>query len=690
MLSPFRKNFLSAIFILKIAHRKKSNHTLIMKRISKYLFLGLILMGCNSSKTSKTKESPTILKIGDQKVSVSEFKYIYNKNNSKSEDAFTESSLNEYMDLFVNFKLKVLESERLRLDTVPSFIQELDGYKKQLAKPYLSEQTFNEQLVKEAYDRLKHEVHAAHILIKVAEDACPEDSLIAYNKAIEIRKKAIAGEDFGQLAVKHSDDPSAQGIEGRAGNKGELGYFTAFSMVYPFESAAFNTPVGDISMPVRTQFGYHLIKVEDKRESKGEVRVAHIMVQAQNGLDEVDSLTAKKKIDDIYARLQSGGDWNELCNKFSEHEPSKSQNGELQPFKLGGQLGAPEFEEKAFSLKTAGEISEPVKSTYGWHIIKLIEKIKIKSFDESKAELEKKIKRDSRSKLSHNALIKRLKAENKVVEVSAMKAYVLSKGDSSLAEGNWVNSDEKNLNNTLLTINGVPYSVKKFFTYVSKNQKRKKVCAAPDFLMNSFYNTFVNEMIYEYEESHLADKYIDYRMLVKEYHDGILLFQLMDDMVWSKAVKDTVGLKAYYEANKEKYQWKERAKATTYSLEDVTKLSALKKDIADSLTKEELITKYNKESSLMLNIENGTFEKGQNKLVDASDWTVGLHEVTVNNKKQLVLISKTTPAAAKALSEARGIIISDYQNYLEREWVESLKKEKEIVVNQVELKKLVK
>ncbi len=661
-----------------------------MKRISKYLFLALAIVGCNSSKTSKTKESPTILKIGDHKVSVSEFKYIYNKNNSKSEDAFTEKSLNEYMDLFVKFKLKVLEAERLELDTVPSFIQELEGYKTQLAKPYLSEKTFNEKLVQEAYDRLKYEVNASHILIKVPEDACPEDSLIAYNKAIEIRNKALAGENFGELAVKHSDDPSAQGIEGRAGNSGQLGYFTAFSMVYPFESAAFNTAVGEVSMPVRTQFGYHLIKVNDKRESKGEVKVAHIMIQAPNGLDKADSLAAKKKIDEIYARLQNGGDWNELVSQFSEHEPTKSQNGELQPFKLGGRLGAPAFEEKAFSLNTVGEISTPVKSTYGWHIIKLIEKIEIKPFDETKAELEKKVKRDSRSKLSYNALIKRLKSENKIVEVPAMKAYVLSKGDSSLAEGNWTNTEEKNLSNTLLTINSVPYSVKDFFEYVENNQNRKKICTAPDVLMTSFYNRFINETIYDYEESHLADKYIDYKMLIKEYRDGILLFQLMDDMVWSKAVKDTVGLKAYYEANKEKYQWKERATATIYALEDYSKIKALKKDIADSLTKEELIAKYNKESSLMLNIENGVFEKEQNVIVDAADWTVGLHEVTVDDKQYLVKISEVKPAATKELNEARGIIISDYQNYLEREWIESLKKEKEIVINQVELKKLVK
>lgn len=661
-----------------------------MKSLAKYLLMPLILIGCNSSKTSKTTQSPTILQIGDHKVSVSEFQYIYNKNNSKSADAYTEKSLNEYMDLFTNFKLKVLEAERLKLDTVPSFIQELEGYKKQLAKPYLSEKTFNEKLIQEAYNRLKYEVNASHILIKAAEDACPEDSLLAYNKAIEIRNKAIAGEDFGQLAIKHSDDPSAQGIEGRAGNKGELGYFTAFSMVYPFESAAFNTKVGEVSMPVRTQFGYHLIKVNDKRESKGEVRVAHIMIKAANGIDKTDSVAAKKKIDEIYTRLQNGGNWNELCTQFSEHEPTKTQNGELQAFKLGGRLGSPAFEEKAFALTSPNEISEPVKSAYGWHIIKLIEKIELKSFEESKEELEKKVKRDSRSKLSYNALIQRLKNENSITEVNEMKKYVLSKGDSSLAEGDWSNTDNTNINKTLLSINNVPYTVNDFFQYVSKNQNKKKICSAPAFLMNSFYNKFIDETLYAYEESHLADKYLDYKMLVKEYRDGILLFQLMDDLVWNKAVKDTVGLKAYYEANKTKYQWKERATATIFAIEDPSKLEDLKKDIVNNLSNEELLTKYNKESSLMLNIEKGEFEKGQKEAIDATSWSKGLHEVVVNNKIHLVQITETKPATTKLLSEARGIIISDYQNYLEREWIESLKKENEIIVNQVELKKLVK
>lgn len=650
----------------------------------------LLLAGCSSNKQAKTEEQPSILEIGNHKVSTKEFKYIYNKNNSKSDDAYSKKSLDEYMDLFVKFKLKVLEAERLKLDTVPSFIKELKGYQKQLAKPYLSESSFTEKLVQEAYERMKYEVSASHILVKVNEDASPIDTLKAFEKITEIRNKAVNGEDFGELAFKHSDDPSAQSINGRDGNKGALGYFTAFSMVYPFESGAYNTPVGKISLPLRTRFGYHIIKVSDKRISKGEVKVAHIMIKAANGMAAEDSIQARKKINEITQRLKDGGDWNELCQQFSEHEASKAQNGALQPFKLGGRLGSPEFEEAAFSLVKIGDISAPVKTSYGWHIIQLLERIEIKPYEKIKADLEKKIKRDARSKLNYKALITRLKKENNFTPSSETIDKTLASADSSLSLGSWkAPSDASLLSKTLFTLNEKAFTVNDLNNYILKVQRAKKG-SDPSYLMKSYYDTFVNESVYEYEEAHLADKYVDYRMLIKEYRDGILLFQLMDDKVWSKAVKDTVGIKAYYEANIENYQWKKRATASIYVLEDTSQVEDLKNDITKGLTIDDLQKKYNSESALALTIEEGIFELGKNKYLDKIPFEVGIKTQTIDHKSVITRITEIKPAGPKALNESRGIIISDYQNHLETEWIQELKQQQTIKVNQEELNKLIK
>ena len=658
-----------------------------MKKVTFFILVIAVISACSSNKQSKSKV-PVILEIGEHKVPAEEFRYIYSKNNSKSEKAYSQESLNEYMDLFVNFKLKVLEAERLKLDTVPSFQKELEGYRRQLAKPYMSESSLTDALIKEAYERMKYEVKASHILVKVAEDAAPNDTMVAFTKISEIRDKVVAGGNFAELAVIHSDDPSAQGVNGMPGNKGALGYFTAFSMVYSFENAAFNTNVGDVSEVIRTKFGYHILKVEDKRVSKGEVRVGHIMVQAANGIDTKDSISARNKIYEIYERLLNGGDWDKLCAQFSEHEPSKTHGGEMQPFKLGGRLGAPEFEEVAFNLGKPGDVSAPVKSSFGWHIIKLIERIELKSYDDLKSEIERKVKRDSRSQLNYKALIERLKIEDDFKPFPEVKKLALSGVDSTFLKGKWsYNKDSDLAKKILFTINKDNYTVASFYEYIM-NKKSNVKSTDLGYTVSKLYDTFVDESIYNYEEVHLSDKYVDYRMLTKEYRDGILLFQLMDDKIWSRAAKDTVGLKAFYEANISKYQWGERVKAKVFVLDDVSKLQQLKTDVETGLTNDDLTAKYNKESALMLKIDEGEFEKGKNKILDGVSWKNGI--AIVEKSKAVVLIEEVLPARPKKMSEIRGLVISDYQNHLEKEWIIGLKKKKEIKINQSELSRLVK
>lgn len=658
-----------------------------MKKVTLFILVITVISACTSNKQSKSK-IPVILEIGEHKVPTEEFRYIYAKNNSKSEKAFSKESLNEYMDLFVNFKLKVLEAERLKLDTVPSFQKELEGYRRQLAKPYMSESSLTDALVNEAYERMKYEVKASHILVKISEDASPEDTLKAYNKLLEIRNKVKSGGDFAELAVTHSDDPSAQGVNGMPGNKGALGYFTAFSMVYPFENAAFNTAKGDVSNIVRTKFGYHILKVEDKRVSKGEVRVGHIMVQAANGIDAKDSVSARKKITEIYDRLLKGGDWDELCLQFSEHEPSKSHGGEMQPFKLGGRLGSPEFEEVAFNLGKSGDISAPVKTSFGWHIIKLIEKIELKPFDELKSEIERKVKRDSRSQLNYKALIERLKVEDNFKSNPDIKKLAIAGVDFSYISGGWTFDKDSELSKKVLfTINKDNYPVASFYEFII-NKKSTVKSQDLSYALSKLYDTYVNESIYNYEEVHLSDKYVDYKMLTKEYRDGILLFQLMDDKIWSRASKDTVGLKAFYEANISKYQWKERVQAKVFVLDDASKLAQLKKDVEANLTNDELTAKYNKESALMLKITEGEFEKGKNIPLDKVTWEKGV--VSLDSEKAVISITEILKARPKKMSEVRGLVISDYQNHLEKEWILGLKKQKEIKINESELNSLVK
>ncbi len=747
----------------------------------------LLVTGCKTSK-EVTSQQPVLETIGTTPVYTSEFQYVYNKNNANAENAYTKASIEEYLNLYTNFKLKVMEAEAKGLDTTDAFKRELDGYKQQLAQPYLTEKSVTDKLVREAYDRMQKEVNASHILISVAPDAEPKDTLAAYNRIMELRKRIVAGNDFESMARETSEDPSAKD------NGGRLGYFTALQMVYPFEHAAYNTPKGQISQPVRTRFGYHIIKVNDVRNAQGEIKVAHIMVRATPNMPKADSAEAKRKVDEIYKRVQKKENWEKLTSQFSEDAGSASNGGELPWFGTGRMI--PSFEEAAFNLKDIGDISAPVQTPYGWHIIKLLERRTLPTYEETEPSLRNKVAKDSRSELNKTAFLRRIKTENKFTEVKGAKEMAFSKADSSVVKGNFkytpAGSKDKTLETTLFTIQDKKYTNKEFFEYVTANQQPRKNIS-PAHYMQTLYDQFVETSLMNYEKANLENKHLDYKMLVREYRDGILLFQLMDEKVWSKAIEDTTGLKNYFEQNKEKYKWDTRAQATIISAASKDLLNRTNKMLAggrfedkkqeprtlnfdsgkDTFTKEtqtnidNLVAAMQEDSTLTVEVSgfaeakeaaknkklaatraqkvvtyltskgiagnrvktvanpkgkasrtvalnyyssnpavlestlNATnplgvqitskkFQKGENKALDGVEWKEGTYPVERDGRYMLIKIEKILPPAYKTLSEARGIATSDYQTYLEQQWITELRQKYPVKVNQAEVDKLVK
>lgn len=755
-------------------------------------FLALIplvfVFACKSNKpattSSNTKPQATVLgTIGSDPILSDDFSYVYTKNNVNAENAYAESSLKEYMNLYVNFRLKVKEAEALGLDTTAAFKSELDGYKKQLAAPYLTEKEVTQQLIREAYDRMKEEVRAFHILILVKPDADPKDTLVAYNKIKSIRDKAVKGDNFEQLAKANSQDPSA------ATNSGDLGYFSALQMVYPFEDAAFKTPVGSISSIIRTRFGYHVLKVTGRRPSQGEVRTAHIMIRYTTGGSTEDSLAAYRKIEEISKKLSAGEPWATLVKTFSEDVQSKAKNGELPWFSTGRMVAS--FEDAAFALKNPGDVSKPVLTPYGWHIIKLLERKGLAPFEELEPTLKQKVNRDSRSELNKKAFLDRIKKEDEFKEITANVNATMLLADSSLTKGAWkYNSEEvKNKKTILFTIKGEPYSRLDFYEFI-RSKQRARTDVSPIVYMGQLYNQYVEETLTKWEENHLTEKYVDYRMLVKEYRDGILLFQLMDQKVWSKAVEDTTGLRAFFNENRSKYQWKERSKATILSASSKETLGKVKEEIkssdyeviepagtdlkyaknkvpipqesvasldklatallrdkklvlylvetsikneslksgsrkdsliqyfvskgvavnrikgsvsssfnttnalvkiyARSTSKKAIELRYTTKDPLALQITEGLYQKGDNEWVDKSESKAGSYPFEGKDRFYLVIIDKVEAPRAKELEECRGLVISDYQNYLEKKWLIDLKTKYPVSVNEAELNKMVK
>jgi peptidyl-prolyl cis-trans isomerase SurA len=624
----------------------------------------LVLSG---QKAMAQGNDPVLLTVDGQDIRMSEFEAVYRKNNR--ENQITPEDAKEYLDLYINFRLKVREAEEMGLDTLKKFKEEFKGYQKQLAKPYLTDKNVSEALVKEAYERMTKDVNASHILLKVGPDALPKDTLAVYNRIIDIRNQALKG-DFSALARKYSEDPSA------ADNGGNLGWFSALRMVYPFESGAYNTPVGEISMPVRTRFGYHIIKVHERREAKGDIRAAHIMIKTGKEASKEDVEKARAKALEVKGLIDSGKNtFEELASKYSEDKGSATKGGELPQFGTGRMVAA--FEKAAFALKNVGDISEPVETEYGWHIIKLLERIPVPTFENVKDELTAKVGKDSRSQLTRTVVIDRVKNEAGFREFPAAVDELAKYLDERLIEGKWNADTARYLGKPVINIGKKPFTQYDLAKFIGRQQTRRK----PEdlrVLLNGYYNQFIEESVLAYEEDRLEEKYPEYKALLREYRDGILLFDLTDQKVWSKAVKDTSGLQAFHEQNKSNFMWERRLSADLYHVQKDSilqpLLAELKKNLKKGIDREAITKKYNANSGLNLRVESGKYQEGDEEVLKNVPWEKGIHGPIANGGNQvIVVVNDVLAPAPKTLKEARGLVTAEYQQHLEQEWIKSLR-----------------
>jgi peptidyl-prolyl cis-trans isomerase SurA len=641
-----------------------------MKKIQFVLIFVLTVLFAGAQKEK------AILTIDDNPVSKSDFEYVFKKNNE--DENITKQDLDEYMELFINYKLKVKEAEELGMDTAASFVKELNGYRNQLAAPYLIDKQVKEELIIEAYDRMKIELGASHILIKVDFDALPEDSLAAYQEALNIRNQILEGANFEKTARLLSSDPSVKT------NSGDLGYFTVFQMVYPFETAAYNTAVGDISMPVRTRFGYHLIKVTDRRPARGEVRVAHILIMSNDKMKPEQRDNAKMKIYEIYGKLENGEDFEILARQFSDDKGSAQKGGELPMFGPGKMIA--EFEEVSFDLNEVGEISEPFTTQYGWHIVMLLEHREIGTFEELEPTIEKKLKRDSRGKLSKSAFIEARKKEYDFKEYPENLKPFSDWVDSSIFNGNWKINPDWKTGKTLFSIAKTKYKQSDFLTYLHERMPRIKSKGIKNPSIQSFidmqYKSFENSSVMNYEKSHLEEKYPEFKALMNEYHDGILLFELSDKKLWSRATTDTLGLMEFYEVHKNEYMWQERAEASVYKSIDKKTAKQVQDWVKTGIENDSILAMINIDSQLNLVIEEGVFSREDNAVLNNLVWTVGVSEISESNGQYVFTnITALRSPEPKSLNENKGVMISEYQKYLEAEWIAELRAKYFYVVN---------
>ena len=490
--------------------------------------LVLVFVLCFSSIVFSQKKDKVLVTINGKKTMISDFKRVYEKN-LDAIDNEEAKDVEKNLELYINYKLKVKEAYDIKLDTLASYVKEMDGYKNQLSAPYMQDTTFINKLVEDAYYRTKYEVKAKHILVRTPKISKSKDTLLAYQKIMKIRDRIVAGEDFEKVAEETSEDDSARDDvkSGRKANKGNLGYFSAFKMLYPFEDAAYTAKVGEVSMPFKTRYGYHILQVDSTRISKGEIEVAHILLNDK-------STKGEELINSIFDKLENDEQFRALARKYSDDTGSKSKGGKLRKFGTGMMVKS--FEDAAFSLQKEGEYSKPFKTRFGWQIVELIKKYPVESFEKMKGDLKKKVKSSSRAALSEKAVIDKLKKKYTISEDKKAKEIFDYKNVRTIAKDS--------LQAILLTINGKEIKQELFIDYI-KNRKNMPVF--------QLFEDFKDKEILAFYKENLEKTEPEFAYILKEYKDGLLLFELMQQKIWNKSSKDTLGLKNYYTTNSSKY-----------------------------------------------------------------------------------------------------------------------------------------
>lgn len=650
-------------------------------------------------------------------VSIEEFERQFLKNAEVGKTSITASDIDDYLNRYINFKLKFQDARDAGMDTQQNYLLEMAGYREQLAKNYLYDREVTDKLIQEAYDRLQFEIRAAHILVAVDQNAKPADTMAAYLK-IKSMYDAISKNpaQFESMAKTGSDDP------GTKENGGDLGYFTAMQLVYPFENAAYSTPMGNVSGIFRTQFGYHILKVLDKRANRGDIRVRHILLRVgitKEGTEE----NVSQKIKDIYSKIAGGeATFAAMATQWSEDYNTQPNGGLMDWFSSSqfvGDLDRQMWADQAFALKNNGDYTQPFRTGYGWHLLQRVDVAPLGSFDQLKHGLRMQVQNDQRAQKSVNALIEKVKAENNYTFSSSAMTELAKALDTNFKNGVFVAAsvvnksvqkapkpvrgnvfqDDKNTTSntlgqlTLFTLGDETHTVNEFALHVEKIIK-PHTGSSEEYLKNA-YNAWSDNLIIQYQDQHLEEKSEEFRNIYQEYREGILMFNRMQEKVWDKANNDSAGLAQYFEQHKEEYRWNDRFDCEIYFCANADIMNKVAKKVKKKIAADSLLREFNKTNSLNLDYRKGKYELNDSSLFITSEWLKTLFSSDKYRKKGkiykfennnqyyvTVKVNQFLPAMTKSLDETRGPVASKYQDYLEANWIAELKNRYKVEVNQ--------
>lgn len=661
---------------------------------------------------------PFVFSINQEKVYADEFERQYLKNINLKEDAVTSKDIRNYLDLYVKFKLKVQDARDAGLDTATAYVQELQMYREQLARNYLYDRSVTETLVKEAYDRMTSEVRVSHILILCAADASAAEQKIALDKIENIHRMLLrtpSPQNFGDLARTESEDL------GTKNSGGDLGWMTALQVVYEFENQAYNTAVGGMSPVFKTEYGFHILMVADKRANKGDIKLNHILVRVMNK-DESSDTEARKKIDEIALSINNGKEtFENMAKTYSEDYNSRYSGGGMDYINVSqfvGDIDRQYWADQGFGLKKDGEISAPFRTNFGWHLLQRVNLRPLRAFEdkEMRSSLKMDVQKNQRSQISVDSLVVKIKKENgfklNSMAVDAVTLYLDSnfmkgKFDESIMpelhkatkfDGKKKTSVDYNLRKMeVFNLGDMSYSVADLFTQITYNNK--PIVGTKREGVEKLTNNWINNTCVEYQNEHLEEKSVEFRDIYQEYKEGILMFNRMQQLVWDRANNDSVGLAAFFAQHQSEYNWGNRFDVGVYFCNDAKMMKTVAKQVKKGISADSLRREHTKKNILDFSYRAGKFEKSDSFLFAPSPILnmlftdlnsvkpkykkFGIYQVgMVGDDFIVVRVNAFIPLGPKSLDETRGPVASKYQEQLEKEWIESLKTRYPVTVNE--------
>lgn len=640
--------------------------------------LALVLSLSTSPFLAVGQEKKDILAVvGTISIDKEEFLQLMSKERESEipANSLTRKEFEENFESFLTYKLKVIEAESIKLDQLEEFNLEFSSIKESLIASYLIKNSIEEGEIKKVYARLQEIIRAKHILFQFPPNPKKEDSIAVLQLALKVKTELENGGDFSALASNYSDDPSAKV------NKGDLGYFTGLQMVQQFEEAAYTLPVGSISDPILTDFGYHIIQVSSHQANPGEVQVSHILVRfdSENPSQEEN---ARRKISDIYAEIQKESTiWEEIVQTYSEDPATKSAGGLLPWFGVGTML--PEFEMAGFSLTEIGEVSPPIKTAYGYHILRLEGKRGLQPYEEMEQSIRSKILRNSKTGMIQSQVIAIQKSRYGFQENELGVSTVVEAVNATDMLSFGAAIQEKKLGNTeLFKANTASYTVGDLVNFMQTKEITPKGSGT---FFDLWLEKFTEVTLAETEEVDLEKNNKTYQLLLKEYRDGILLFSLTNQEVWQKGLNDSLGQQAFFEKNTQNYQWKGRVQAYLAKVNDASKLENARKYLqnkgfdTDSFAAFEADYRSNYPDAYAT--ESGTFEYETHPILSKVDLDKPYQELVIDGTSYVLIVGKVHPPGPRKFEEARGLIIRDYQEFLDQALTKRLREKYPIQIN---------